>query len=147
MLHFLVHTIFSFYINGVLNCKCPAPGPKSIKWNQTLENIKFSVTDWILGRKCKKLPVHRPSHAIVYKSKRNRRTHQINAELQYYMRSVSCCSIYVWANRRFFFSTDFPTEATFSTEQTISSTESRFFLSDDRRLVVIITIVTISPSY
>jgi hypothetical protein len=24
----LVHKIFSFYINGVLNCKCPAPGPK-----------------------------------------------------------------------------------------------------------------------
>jgi len=28
MLHFLVHKIFTFYINGVLNCKCPAPGPK-----------------------------------------------------------------------------------------------------------------------
>ena len=27
MLHFLVHKIFTFYINGVLNCKCPAPGP------------------------------------------------------------------------------------------------------------------------
>ena len=31
MLPFLVHKIFTFYINGVLNCKCPAPGPK-VKW-------------------------------------------------------------------------------------------------------------------
>jgi hypothetical protein len=28
MLPFLVHKIFTFYINGVLNCKCPASGPK-----------------------------------------------------------------------------------------------------------------------
>ena len=28
MLPFLVHKIFTFYINGVLNCKYPAPGPK-----------------------------------------------------------------------------------------------------------------------
>ena len=28
MLPFLVHKIFTLYINGVLNCKCPAPGPK-----------------------------------------------------------------------------------------------------------------------
>ena len=28
MLHLLVHKIFTFYINGALNCKCPAPGPK-----------------------------------------------------------------------------------------------------------------------
>jgi hypothetical protein len=28
MLPFLVYEIFTFYINGVLNCKCPAPGPK-----------------------------------------------------------------------------------------------------------------------
>ena len=28
MLHFSAHKIFTFYINGVLNCKCPAPGPK-----------------------------------------------------------------------------------------------------------------------
>ena len=28
MLRFLVHKIFTFYINGVLNCKCPAPGSK-----------------------------------------------------------------------------------------------------------------------
>jgi len=28
MLPFLVHKIITFYINGVLNCKCPAPGPK-----------------------------------------------------------------------------------------------------------------------
>ena len=28
MLSLLVHKIFTFYINGVLNCKCPAPGPK-----------------------------------------------------------------------------------------------------------------------
>jgi len=28
MLPFLVHKIFTFYINGVLNSKCPAPGPK-----------------------------------------------------------------------------------------------------------------------
>jgi len=27
-LPFLVHKIFIFYINGVLNCKCPAPGPE-----------------------------------------------------------------------------------------------------------------------
>ena len=26
MLPFLVHKIFTFYINGVLNCKCPDPG-------------------------------------------------------------------------------------------------------------------------
>jgi len=28
MLPFLVRKIFTFYINGVLNCKCPASGPK-----------------------------------------------------------------------------------------------------------------------
>jgi len=28
MLPFLVHKIFTLYINGVLNCKYPAPGPK-----------------------------------------------------------------------------------------------------------------------
>jgi len=28
MLPFLVHKIFTFYINGALNCKCTAPGPK-----------------------------------------------------------------------------------------------------------------------
>jgi len=28
MLRLLVHKILTFYINGVLNCKCPAPGPK-----------------------------------------------------------------------------------------------------------------------
>ena len=28
LLPFLVHKIFTFYVNGVLNCKCPAPGPK-----------------------------------------------------------------------------------------------------------------------
>jgi len=28
MLPLLVHKIFTFYIIGVLNCKCPAPGPK-----------------------------------------------------------------------------------------------------------------------
>ena len=27
-LPFLVHKIFTFYINGVLHCKCPTPGPK-----------------------------------------------------------------------------------------------------------------------
>ena len=27
---FLVHKIFTFCINGVLNCKCPAPGPKGL---------------------------------------------------------------------------------------------------------------------
>ena len=27
MLPFLVHKIFKFYTNDVLNCKCPAPGP------------------------------------------------------------------------------------------------------------------------
>ena len=31
MLDFLIHKIFTFYINGVLNCKCPAPGPKGFK--------------------------------------------------------------------------------------------------------------------
>ena len=25
---FLVHKLFTFYRNGVLNCKCPAPEPK-----------------------------------------------------------------------------------------------------------------------
>ena len=28
MLRFLVHKIITFYINGVLNCKCSAAGPK-----------------------------------------------------------------------------------------------------------------------
>ena len=28
MLPFLVHKIFTFYINVVLNCKCPAAGPE-----------------------------------------------------------------------------------------------------------------------
>ena len=28
MLSFLVHKIFTFYVNGALNRKCPAPGPK-----------------------------------------------------------------------------------------------------------------------
>ena len=28
MLPFLVHKIYTFNINDVLNCKCPAPGPK-----------------------------------------------------------------------------------------------------------------------
>ena len=28
MLRFLVHKIFTFYTNGVVNCKYPAPGPK-----------------------------------------------------------------------------------------------------------------------
>jgi len=28
ILPFLVHKIFTFYINGVLNRKCPAPGPQ-----------------------------------------------------------------------------------------------------------------------
>jgi len=28
MLPFLIHKIYTFYINGVLNCKCPDPGPK-----------------------------------------------------------------------------------------------------------------------
>jgi hypothetical protein len=30
MLRFLVHKIFTVYINGVLNCKCPAPGAKGL---------------------------------------------------------------------------------------------------------------------
>jgi hypothetical protein len=30
MLSFLVHKIFTFYVNGVLNCKCPAPEPKGL---------------------------------------------------------------------------------------------------------------------
>jgi len=33
MLPFLVHKIFTLYINFVLNCKCPAPGPKGKKNN------------------------------------------------------------------------------------------------------------------
>jgi len=28
VLSFLVHKIFTFYVNGVLNCKCSAAGPK-----------------------------------------------------------------------------------------------------------------------
>ena len=28
MINFLVHKIFTLYINDVLNCKWPAPGPK-----------------------------------------------------------------------------------------------------------------------
>jgi hypothetical protein len=31
MLHFLVHKIFTLYINGVLNCKCQAAGQKNKK--------------------------------------------------------------------------------------------------------------------
>jgi len=30
MLLFLVHKMFTFYINGLLNCKCPAPEPKGL---------------------------------------------------------------------------------------------------------------------
>ena len=34
MLPFLVHKIFTFYINVVLNCRCPALGPKGQdEWN------------------------------------------------------------------------------------------------------------------
>ena len=39
MLHFLVHKIFTFYINGALNCKCPASGPKGL-------NDQYSVEQW-----------------------------------------------------------------------------------------------------
>jgi hypothetical protein len=28
LLPLLVHKIFTFYLNGVLNCECPSPGPK-----------------------------------------------------------------------------------------------------------------------
>jgi len=28
LVHKILNKIFIFYINGVLNCKCPAPGPK-----------------------------------------------------------------------------------------------------------------------
>ena len=31
MLPSLVHEMLTFYINGVLNCKCPAPGPKGLR--------------------------------------------------------------------------------------------------------------------
>ena len=40
MLSFFVHKIFTSYINGVLNCKCPAPGPKA---KCALEASKFEV--------------------------------------------------------------------------------------------------------
>jgi len=36
MLPSLVHKIFTFYINGVLNCKFPAPGPKSYSGAQII---------------------------------------------------------------------------------------------------------------
>jgi len=57
MLSFLVHKIFTFYINGVLNCKCPAPGPKC--WyvlrdffltpaNTALKHMKQLYTSYVI---------------------------------------------------------------------------------------------------
>jgi hypothetical protein len=44
MLPFLAHKIFTFYINGVLNCKCPAPGAKGlIKWNYFVNVLKMTL--------------------------------------------------------------------------------------------------------
>jgi hypothetical protein len=34
----LVHKILTFYINGVLNCKCPAPGPKGYRRREIFTN-------------------------------------------------------------------------------------------------------------
>ena len=42
MLPFLVHKIFTFYINGLLNCKCPGPGPKG--YCQRCCNTQFDCT-------------------------------------------------------------------------------------------------------
>ena len=39
MLPFLVHKIFTYYINGVLNCKHPAPGPKG--WTAFQQPVFF----------------------------------------------------------------------------------------------------------
>ena len=46
MLHFLVHKIFTFYTNGVLNCKCSAPGLTSnitLGIQQSLGSVQFIV--------------------------------------------------------------------------------------------------------
>jgi len=49
MLPFLVHKIFTFYVNGVLNCKCPAPGPKgeSTKQSSSWEANRFAPSQEI----------------------------------------------------------------------------------------------------
>jgi len=57
MLHFLVHKIFTFYINGVLNCKCPAPGPQGL--NGT--SIKVSKYGYFLNTLYQ--PITRDLHA------------------------------------------------------------------------------------
>ena len=48
MLPFLVHKIFTFYINGVLNCKCPAPGPKGYIKKYIYSYLKCIVYDKLL---------------------------------------------------------------------------------------------------
>jgi len=42
MLPFLVHKIFTFHLNGMLNCKYPAPGPKG------LMHCGADCWDWVL---------------------------------------------------------------------------------------------------
>ena len=41
MLPFLVHKMFTFYINVVLNCKCTAPGPKGRRINHLTPNDSY----------------------------------------------------------------------------------------------------------
>ena len=47
MVSFLVHKIFTFYINGVLNCKCPAPGPKGCFQRTELARSTLWVGCWL----------------------------------------------------------------------------------------------------
>jgi hypothetical protein len=48
MLHFLVHKIFTYYTHGVLNCKCPAPGPKG--YTSPAATIEVFVDVFQVGR-------------------------------------------------------------------------------------------------
>jgi len=59
MLHFLIHKIFTFYTNGVLNCECPAPGPEGLNMHGIRMKKKMLLVTQIL---------HQPLHICkIYK--------------------------------------------------------------------------------